>query len=69
MKAFEYLKGIYDNAEGPCPRWRYKGSGFGQGLIHLIGLLEPHEVVTCSGTHGWLGTPEDFVKQFDLLAA
>jgi hypothetical protein len=66
MKSYEYLKGIVENNH-PQARWRYVGPGYGQGLFHFIALLEPHEVVTCSNSHGYLGTPEDFVKHFQLV--
>lgn len=48
-------------------RWRYIGPGYGQNIVHRICFLEPGEVVTCSASHGYLGTPEDFVKHFQLV--
>jgi hypothetical protein len=48
-------------------RWRYKGPEYGRAGIHYAVLIEPGEVVTASATHGWLGEPEQFLKEFDIL--
>lgn len=69
MSAYEYIRKVIQDAgdnEHPEPTWRYVGPGYGQRVVHLLVILEPHQAVTCSMGYGFLGSCEDFVKQFEI---
>lgn len=71
MTPYEFIqKAIQEKWDKDHTRvsWLYCGPGYGQRAVHQIGILDPHEVVTCSMTHGWLGSPEEFVVQFKQAA-
>lgn len=70
MSAYDILCNKIEQAgrDAKLLLWRYRGPGYGQNIAHVIGLIEPHQVVTASASHGWLGTPEDFIAQFSLVA-
>lgn len=44
--------------------WIYRGSSLGRGLVHQIVFSEPHEIITVSTEHSWLGSKDDFIKEF-----
>lgn len=66
MTAYQFIKKALKESGHKCS-WRYHGPGYGQGFLHKVGLLDAHEVVTCAMGYGWLGSCEDFLKQFDLV--
>lgn len=68
MSPYQFIKKTLGETNGQA-LWRYRGQGLGQGICHVIGLAEPQEIVTCSMTHGWLGSPGDFLREFELVAA
>lgn len=71
MSAYEFIqKTIQEKWEKSRKQtqWQYRGPGYGQRLLHVIGILEPYEVVTASMEHGWLGTCENFLKEFEVVA-
>lgn len=75
MSAYEFIqKTIQDrwNERREQARWMYHGQscdqGGDQGVDHRVGLLDHHEVVTCSMAYGWIGSCEEFVKDFRLAS-
>lgn len=48
------------------PEYIYIGPGEGRGEVHVIVFNESDEVITIASGHGWMGTREEFRKQFKL---
>jgi len=38
------------------------------GGIHSVVFAAPREIITCSMTHGWLGSAAAFIKEFEAIA-
>lgn len=71
MSAYEHLLKVIRDAgdnEDPEPTWRYVGPGYGQRIVHNLVILEPDQAVTCSMGYGFLGSCEEFMLQFELVA-
>jgi hypothetical protein len=48
--------------------WVYNGKALsGQGRVHRVIFAEPHEIVTISDTHSWLGDKYKFAEEFTPL--
>ncbi len=51
----------------PGDIWRHTGKHCGHGEVHKVLMTEPHEIITSSGKHSWLGPEVLFRSQFEPL--
>lgn len=48
----------------PKSTWKYVGPNPGRGEPHVVLTVNRDEVITSSGTHGWIGAPDVFRVDF-----